>query len=357
MKLVVVSTFWNAEKFIGECINSLKNQYYTNYVAYFIDDMSTDNSYEIAKKTIGDDDRFKLIKNDTKKYKAKNFVETIRNNNNIDWDDVIIELDGDDKLKDNNVLGLINKIYVNQDIWISGSRWVDRLGRSMKYGKADAENPRKTSWNFSHMRTYRAFLFRLIKLEDLTYNGEYVRAAVDLAIGIPMLEMSGNEHYYFLDEVTYVYNWHDHQSYSINGAIGDSKLQGKTAKHIYSLPRYEKINLVYDTVNYEFEEINIEHRKTSLELLNEVLHEPINPQKKRVSDTINYDFINQILKNNNVYMPNKEKPAPIQNKPENRNKIIELRKDSVVSQTKRLNSVRVNYKNLSPHVFGGKNRQ
>ena len=295
MKLVIVSTFWNAEKFVEECINSLKNQYYTNYIAYFIDDMSTDKSYEIAKKTIDGDERFRLIKNERKNYKAKNFVETITNNPEVEWDDVIIELDGDDKLKDNTVLGLINKVYVNQDIWICGSRWVDRKGRSMKYGKSDADNPRKTSWNFSHMRTYRAFLFRLIDLSDLQYEGEYVRAAVDLAIGIPMLEMSGNEHYYFLDEITYIYNWHDHQSYSNQGAVGDSKLQGKTAKHVYSLPRYEKVNLIHDKIEFSIQHINIEHRKTSLELLNEVLVEPLNPQKKVVNDTIQYEFILSLI--------------------------------------------------------------
>jgi glycosyltransferase involved in cell wall biosynthesis len=357
MKLVIVSTFWNAEKFIEECINSLKNQYYTNYIAYFIDDMSTDNSYEIAKNTIDGDERFRLVKNDTKKYKSKNFVETIINNSEIEWDDVIVELDGDDMLKDNAVLGLINKVFSNQDIWICGSRWVDKKGRSMKYGKSDADNPRKSTWNFSHMRTYRAFLFRLIDLHDLQYEGEYVRAAVDLAIGIPMLEMSGNEHYYFLDEVTYVYNWHDHQSYSNQGAVGDSKLQGKTAKHIYSLPRYKKVILIYDKIEFSIQDINIEHRKTSLELLNEVLVEPLNLQKKVVNDTIQYDFINKILKNKNVYVPTKEKPLPIQNKPVNRNELVQLKKDSVVAQTKRNMGVRQTLKNMAPHVFGGKNRQ
>jgi glycosyltransferase involved in cell wall biosynthesis len=63
MKLIIISPFWNSEKLTEKCILSLKNQYYTNFTAYFIDDMSTDNSYEIAKKTIGDDDRFVLINN------------------------------------------------------------------------------------------------------------------------------------------------------------------------------------------------------------------------------------------------------------------------------------------------------
>ena len=66
MKLIIVSTFWNAEKYVNKCIESLKNQYYTNFTAYFVDDMSTDNSYNVAKNAVGDDDRFVLIKNSLK---------------------------------------------------------------------------------------------------------------------------------------------------------------------------------------------------------------------------------------------------------------------------------------------------
>ena len=107
MKLVIVSTFWNSEKYVADCINSIKNQYYGEFVAYMVDDMSTDNSYNVALETINGDERFILIKNTEKKYKTKNFIDVINNNPNIDWDDVIVEIDGDDQLSDNFVLGLI----------------------------------------------------------------------------------------------------------------------------------------------------------------------------------------------------------------------------------------------------------
>mgnify|MGYP003352479845 CR=1 FL=1 len=75
MNLFIVSTFWNCEKYVDKCIKSIKRQYYTNFKAYFIDDKSTDNSYNVAKEAIGDDDRFVLIKNDVKKYKTKNEIK------------------------------------------------------------------------------------------------------------------------------------------------------------------------------------------------------------------------------------------------------------------------------------------
>ena len=56
-------------------------------------------------------------------------------------------------------------------------------------------------------------------------------------------------------------------------------------------------------------------------------------------------------------MPSKEKPSPIQNKPVNRNELVQLKKDSVAAQTKRTMGVRPTLKNMAPHVFGGKNRQ
>ncbi len=350
MKLVIVSTFWNSENFVSDCIKSLKKQYYTNFVSYMIDDMSTDKSYDVAKQEIGDDERFILIKNTEKKYKTKNFIDVIRDNENIDWDDVIIELDGDDQLSDNFVLGLINKIYVNPDIWICGSRWKDKKGGTMKYGRANADKPRSTSWNFSHMRTYRAFLFRMIKDEHLRYNGQYFKAAVDLGIGIPMLEMSGNEHYYYLDEVTYLYTWHDHQSYSKNSSFGDSNLQKNTAKHIYQLPVYKKLVISNEGVETR---IVVENEPTSMGLINSILIEkPFNPKPS----SLDYDMINKITSNKKFYNP-KENIKPIrENTPLDRNKLVGIKKGSIADQAKRSLMEKPTRLNQTPNIFGGRKR-
>jgi len=50
-KLVsIIVPLYNYSKFIADCINSIKNQNYSNYELIVIDDCSIDNSYEIAKK-------------------------------------------------------------------------------------------------------------------------------------------------------------------------------------------------------------------------------------------------------------------------------------------------------------------
>lgn len=367
MKLVIVSTFWNSENYVADCIKSIKNQYYTEFVAYMIDDMSTDNSYNVALEAIDGDERFILIKNTEKKYKTKNFIDVINNNPNIDWDDVIIEIDGDDQLSDNFVLGLINKIYVNEDIWICGSKWMDKNGVVGNYGKFSANKARVKSWNFSHMRTYRAFLFRMIKEEHLMFEGEYFKAGCDIGAGIPMLEMAGDAHFYYLDQVTYIYTWHDNQSYSSTNSFGDKTLQSKIASYVYKLPRYENVVIVNEdglgyTPNYgkltesqvllnNLTSKRVRLSKKPIVVEPQVLSTPVDKTdktknlqlinrfmaKSEPTDNVNYNLINKIIQDKGVYTPPKKDIKPIRELvPNYRNQLTELKKDSMVNQRKQL---------------------
>jgi glycosyltransferase involved in cell wall biosynthesis len=355
MKIITVSTFWNSEKLVKQCIESLKNQYFTNFTAYFIDDKSTDNSYEVAKKTIGDDKRFILIKNKEKKYKTKNFIDVIRHNPKIKWNDVIVEIDGDDKLLDNNVLGLINKTFMNNNVWICGTKWQDVNGKVGNYGKPSPERARKTSWNFSHMRSYRAFLFRSIKDEHLKHGGQYFRAACDLGFGIPMLEMAGSEHFVYHDFPTYVYHWHDKQTYSKNNSFGDNLLQGLTAKYIYSLPQYTKLKLV-DEKSDNAEDVVV--RKNSKEVLEEAFnktnHNQLKPEKEKVRP--DYNVINDILKKQGVYNPNENQKTIRTEKPK-----IEVfvfnSPDSINETKKEMFPLKPKRRGSLPNIYGNNQRR
>jgi glycosyltransferase involved in cell wall biosynthesis len=322
-KIVTVSAFWNSGKYTKECVESLKKQKHTNFISYFIDDMSTDNSYEMVKNAIGDDDRFVLIKNTKKKYKTKNFIDVIRDNNLINNDDVIIELDGDDKLSDESVLEKINNVFTNDDIWLCGTRWKDRNGVLGNYGKPNPEKARSTVWNFSHMRSFRAFLFRQIKDEDLKMKGEYFKGSCDIGHAIPMLEMSGSEHFHYINEPLYIYTWHSKQSYSVNGGIGDKTTQSKTGSYIYRLPKYGKLNPI-DKHSF------IDKNNKVLEILGKVNH------KKTNKEPINYEQINKTLIKNEPKSTIQETRPIKQNTPNNRQNLIELKKDGSLSQIKKM---------------------
>jgi hypothetical protein len=151
-------------------------------------------------------------------------------------------------------------------------------------------------------------LFRQIQDEHLKYNGEYFKAACDLGFGIPMMEMSGEEHFYYIDEPLYIYNWHNRQSYSDNNSFGDKTLQGITAKYIYTnLPKYGKLQLN-------------EGLKTTSEYVEPIIK---NTPKKDISPilnhpkTIDYNRINEIIGKKPNQKP--EKPHTPQNKPTSRN--------------------------------------
>lgn len=317
MNLIIISPFWNSPELTKKCIESLKNQYYTNFRAYFIDDVSTDNSYNVAKETIGDDDRFVLIKNKIKKHKTKNFIDIIRNNNDIKWDDVIIELDGDDRLSDNFVLGRLNKVFMDENIWVCGSKWKDQYGKIGNYGKPKPHRARKTSWNFSHLRTFRSFLFNLIDDEDLQFEGSYFKAACDLGHGIPILEMCGKEHFHYIDEPLYTYIWHDRQSYSDKTDFKDKTLQGRTAKYIYSLKSYLPVT-IGETTNKQKNRKKFDNIDVVTKYLNE------GKIIKKEHKDIDYSEVNKSLKSVKI----EEKRVTIkQNKPDNRNDLFKLKKE------------------------------
>jgi len=330
MKLIIVTPFWNSGELTKKCILSLKNQYYTNFIAYFIDDMSTDNSYEIAKKTINNDDRFILIKNTEKKYKTKNFIDIIRDNPKINWDDVIIELDGDDELSDNFVLGRLNQIYSDNDIWVCGTKWKDIYGRIGNYVKPNLTNVRKSPWNFSHLRTFRSFLFNCINDDHLKYNGEYFKAACDLGHGIPILEMCGEEHFYFIDEPQYIYKWHNKQSYTNNTDFKDDKLQSKTAKYIYGLPPYYQIDIISPEIKPK--KISTKNKPTN----NGSKYLLSIPEKRRVNPIIPEDF--NPNRTRSIIPPYDAEPkkTTIQHTPKDRNGLFQIKEGSLADFSRKV---------------------
>lgn len=58
----IVTPVYNSERFISETIDSIQSQTYSNWELLLIDDCSKDNSYEIIKSYMKNDDRIKYIK-------------------------------------------------------------------------------------------------------------------------------------------------------------------------------------------------------------------------------------------------------------------------------------------------------
>lgn len=117
--MVILTTLYNSQDYIEKCIYSIKNQTFKDFKCYITDDMSTDNSVNIVKKTISNDDRFILIENKQKYYQPGNYDQVIRNNPLIDDNEICVEVDGDDWLPDSKTLERINSVYSNDNVWIA----------------------------------------------------------------------------------------------------------------------------------------------------------------------------------------------------------------------------------------------
>ena len=60
--LSVIIPIYNAEKFLGLCLNSILKQTFTDYEVILVDDGSTDSSADICKRYADLDNRFRYIR-------------------------------------------------------------------------------------------------------------------------------------------------------------------------------------------------------------------------------------------------------------------------------------------------------
>jgi glycosyltransferase involved in cell wall biosynthesis len=205
--MIILTTTYNCEKYVEKSLLSIMTQRFRDFKCYITDDLSTDNTVEIIKKTIEGDDRFILIENKTKMYQPGNYDQVIRGLD-IPDEEICIEVDGDDWLPNSNVFGLIDETYSDPDVWMtSGSFKYSSGSQGFSNPPTSFDNIRKQSFTLSHMRTWKSWLWKKIKEEDLKDNdGNYWGVAGDLAFMFPMFEMSGKKHYRHIPSITYIYN-------------------------------------------------------------------------------------------------------------------------------------------------------
>jgi glycosyltransferase involved in cell wall biosynthesis len=237
--MVILTTTYNCEDFVEKSLLSIMSQKFRDFKCYITDDMSTDNTAEIIKKTIDGDDRFILIENKTKMYQPGNYDQVIRGMD-ISDDEICVEVDGDDWLPNSNVFSLINEIYSDPDVWMtSGTFKYSNGAQGFSTAPTSFNNIRKQGFTLSHLRTWKSWLWKKIEQSDLKDSeGNYWSVAGDLAFMFPMFEMSGEKHYRHIPLITYIYNE--------NNPLNDHKVNMPMVNSIVNIIRnktpYERIN-------------------------------------------------------------------------------------------------------------------
>lgn len=257
LPFVVLIPSYNNAPWIVKTLNSICMQKYSNYRILYIDDCSTDNAVSIVENYIeqhGLRNRFTLIKNAKRYRKLKNVYNAIHTYC-LD-SEIVILIDCDDWLAHENVFSLINKIYQTNDTWFTygqdcpqpkniADQWgIPHTGSCHETPEYVIRNNsfRQYPFVYMHMRSFPAWLFKLIKLEDLMsttvqgYKGKFFPACNDYAILYPILEMAG-KHIYFNPQLIYYYNVQT----PLNGFKIDRNLQISSAKEVKSKAAYQPL--------------------------------------------------------------------------------------------------------------------
>lgn len=209
--IVVVIPSYNNKKWYKRNLESVLSQNYSNFRIMYTDDCSPDATGDLVEEYLIENDpekKITLTKNETRRGALHNLYTMIHMCKD---DDIIVTLDGDDWLPDNDVLQRLNNIYSSGDIWLTYGQF--QLYPSGIHGWASpmpnyiVENNAFRDFQHlpTHLRTFYAWLFKEIKLEDLLYQGEFYPMTWDMAMMFPMIEMAGERHQ-FIPEIMYIYN-------------------------------------------------------------------------------------------------------------------------------------------------------
>ena len=238
----ILTTTYNCENYVERSLLSIMSQNFKDFTCYITDDMSTDNTVNVVKKTIKNDSRFILIENKSKMYQTGNYDQVIRFRE-INDEEICVEVDGDDWLPNSNVFTLINELYQDPNVWITSGSFKYHDGRpGFANPPINFTNIRSQTFTLSHLRTWKSWLWKKIKEEDLKdENGNYWDIAGDLSFMYPMVEMSGEKHFKYITEVMYIYN----ESNPINDHKINLPKVYKTANIIRNKQPYEKL-ILYD---------------------------------------------------------------------------------------------------------------
>ena len=107
----IIVPIYNVEEYLEECLESIRNQTYTNIEVILVNDGSTDGSKEICERFCQQDNRFKLVT-------QENQGASVARNRGVKESngDYIMFVDSDDVVKDNIVEVLLSYMKTDVDI-------------------------------------------------------------------------------------------------------------------------------------------------------------------------------------------------------------------------------------------------
>lgn len=344
-KLSIIIPTYNTPEYLQEClesiIKSIKNL--DCEVLVGIDNCEKTKEF-ISNNTYDNRIKFLYFVKNVGPYIIKNSLSKVANS------DYLLFFDSDDIMTEmliQDCLSLKDKYKLIKPMFLNFNNKVKNINYSIKQTK-----------------TYGEGVFAIDKSTFLSFNGfRGWRCAADSEL---MGRLYSNRVKMFATKSVGFYRRKHPISLTQHPQTGlASKLRHDYINSKKETLKYLKTELFYEVPTNYLDNNNSEifvQQKNSSDLVNEILvnigDTPINPnQEKKIKDTVKYDLVNQIINNKSIYTPTEHTKQPLpQNKPKNRQEITEIKKGSLVHQSRQMKKTKPNSKNLTPNVFGGRNR-
>lgn len=227
----VTSTALNPGPLVMSCVRSVAEQTYRDWQLDYFDACSNDGIVAEASEVFKAEKRIKFH---FESVRTGIFDKLLPLWRSLPDDDIIVWLDGDDRLATDQALQVVADYHeagamvtYGQFIWADGS-----LG----FAKQVGPDPRAEPWQATHLKTFRAGLIKRIKDEDLRdEDGAYFRFVTDQCVMLPLLEMVP-ERSLFISKVLHVYT-------GGRGTVSDADRAKEFAdlRRIRALPRYPHV--------------------------------------------------------------------------------------------------------------------
>lgn len=224
----IVIPVYNAEKYLGGCLNSIQNQTYKNFEVILVNDGSIDHSETICKEFVEVDTRFRyFLKVNGGASSARNFgLDHVTG-------DFITFIDADDWVDENHLEVLINNIKENNsDMAVSSIKKFDNVSSFefrvysnqekylLNYNKLNREEflvilPKlihaSNSYKIAVSKLFKKELVTGVRFDESIVYGEDLEFFFKIYNDINSIS--------YIDEVTYVYRLHDESSSSKFGQL------------------------------------------------------------------------------------------------------------------------------------------
>lgn len=241
-RLVVVSAFRDAGDLLTAGVESVLGQDHERFRVVYVDDASTDGC---ARHVPVDDPRVRLVRRSRRRGLAANLHAVVTRL--CRPDDVVVIVDGDDRLAAPDALRHVDEAYRRYGCWLTYGqfRYADgEVGFCEPFSAPRDVAFQRSHWRTSHLKTFRAGLFHAVAGQDPRYDclrgpdGRWLDAAVDAALMAPLVDMAGFGRVRYLDRVLYEY--HDENPMSHHNR--DVEAQARAFRHVWAQRPFARID-------------------------------------------------------------------------------------------------------------------